>query len=186
MYPWVFRVFRNWGSVCSVLSGPRLKPSQGRAQRSLARVWLRREALSTHVQFSILNTRIHQYTFTVNVDLAFIETSDLIYLTVGTLSIKSAHNCPRGICCTGDNFACLFFGHWVGPLSGLERYVLEWHLPSIKLSTSSLTWMEKEWANSTCIASTDVCGELISPQERAWYFLTVYLSHLVLMADDLH
>ena len=29
-------------------------------------------------------------------------------------------------------------------------------------------------------------GELISPQENAWYFLTVHLSLLVLMADDLH
>ena len=117
----MFRVFRNGGSVCSVLSGPRLKPSQGRAQRSLAKVWLRREGLSTHVQFSVLNTCTHQhtftilfcfvFTFTVNVRLVFVEASDLIYLTVGTLSIKSAHNCLSDICCTRDNFACLFFGH---------------------------------------------------------------------------
>ena len=69
---------------------------------------------------------------------------------------------------------------WAGEI--LVRVILAFHKPF----NFQFNMDGKRMGNSTCIASTNVCRELISPQEKAWYFLTVHLSHLLLMVEDFH
>lgn len=146
VWPWAVR---NWVSVCSDLDRPRLRPCGERAQRSLARVWLRRETLV----IQNLAYRAHEFT---NVHSQLMWTLSLFKLLISnylfncwTSTIRSEHICPTGIlctrdnfasffgCCTRDNFAYLFFDHWVGLLS------LCWGVARAEMINERIKWNAK-------------------------------------------